>query len=97
MVASILYPTPSSLILVRSSLATSVHSLYQEGARPQTASQYLEVDVGRGPAHAAIVVTPPATSSRDMFLTEQMNMHLVWITGQIFLKPILRFLLEPHL
>lgn len=33
--------------------------------------------------------------SRDIFLTEQMDMHLVWTTGRIFLKPIPRFLLEP--
>ncbi|KAI9660554.1 MAG: hypothetical protein M1821_009906 [Bathelium mastoideum] len=34
--------------------------------------------------------------SRDIFLTEQMDMHLVWTTGRIFLKPIPRFLLEPR-
>lgn len=33
--------------------------------------------------------------SRDIFLTEQMDMHLVWTTGRMFLKPIPRFLLEP--
>lgn len=34
--------------------------------------------------------------SRDIFLTEQMDMHLVWTTGRMFLKPIPRFLLEPR-
>ncbi|KAH7119436.1 hypothetical protein B0J13DRAFT_629578 [Dactylonectria estremocensis] len=33
--------------------------------------------------------------SRDVFVTEQMNMHLVWTTTRIFVKPIPRFLLEP--
>ncbi|OAQ89062.1 FluG domain-containing protein [Purpureocillium lilacinum] len=32
---------------------------------------------------------------RGIFVTERMDMHLVWTTGQIFLKPIPRFLLEP--
>ena len=34
--------------------------------------------------------------SRDIFVTERMDMHLVWTTGRIFLKPIPRFLLEPR-
>ena len=34
--------------------------------------------------------------SRDIFITEEMDMHLVWTTGRIFLKPIPRFLLEPN-
>lgn len=34
---------------------------------------------------------------REIFVTEQMDMHLVWTTGRIFLKPIPRFLLEPRL
>ncbi|KAH7190488.1 hypothetical protein DER44DRAFT_844768 [Fusarium oxysporum] len=33
--------------------------------------------------------------SREIFITEQMDMHLVWTTGRIFIKPIPRFLLEP--
>ncbi|TGJ83467.1 hypothetical protein E0Z10_g5316 [Xylaria hypoxylon] len=33
---------------------------------------------------------------REIFVTEQMDMHLVWTTGRMFLKPIPRFLLEPH-
>jgi hypothetical protein len=33
---------------------------------------------------------------REIFVTEQMDMHLVWTTGRIFLKPIPRFLLEPR-
>ncbi|KAH8816663.1 hypothetical protein F5884DRAFT_818635 [Xylogone sp. PMI_703] len=33
---------------------------------------------------------------RGIFITEQMDMHLVWTTGQIYLKPIPRFLLEPN-
>ena len=33
---------------------------------------------------------------REIFLTEQMDMHLVWTTGRIFLKPIPRFLLKPR-
>ncbi|KAM3554896.1 hypothetical protein ARSEF4850_006247 [Beauveria asiatica] len=32
---------------------------------------------------------------REIFVTEQMDMHLVWTTGRMFLKPIPRFLLEP--
>ncbi|KAL3952384.1 hypothetical protein ACCO45_012327 [Purpureocillium lilacinum] len=32
---------------------------------------------------------------RGIFVTERMDMHLVWTTGQMFLKPIPRFLLEP--
>ncbi|OQD68822.1 hypothetical protein PENDEC_c030G01277 [Penicillium decumbens] len=34
--------------------------------------------------------------SREILVTEQMDMHLVWTTGRIFLKPVPRFLLEPH-
>jgi hypothetical protein len=34
--------------------------------------------------------------AREIFVTEQMDMHLVWTTGRIFLKPIPRFLLEPY-
>ncbi|EXL99213.1 hypothetical protein NOF04DRAFT_5796 [Fusarium oxysporum II5] len=33
--------------------------------------------------------------SREIFITEQMDMHLVWTTGRVFIKPIPRFLLEP--
>lgn len=33
--------------------------------------------------------------SREIFITEKMDMHLVWTGGRIFLKPIPRFLLEP--
>ncbi|KAH7461586.1 hypothetical protein FOMA001_g19117 [Fusarium oxysporum f. sp. matthiolae] len=33
--------------------------------------------------------------SREIFITEQMDMHLVWTTGRVFVKPIPRFLLEP--
>lgn len=32
---------------------------------------------------------------REILVTEQMDMHLVWTTDRIFLKPIPRFLLEP--
>ncbi|EJP61156.1 uncharacterized protein BBA_09902 [Beauveria bassiana ARSEF 2860] len=32
---------------------------------------------------------------REIFVTEQMDMHLVWTTGRMFLKPVPRFLLEP--
>ncbi|KAF4244033.1 hypothetical protein CNMCM8980_010369 [Aspergillus fumigatiaffinis] len=32
---------------------------------------------------------------REIFITERMDMHLVWTRGRIFLKPIPRFLLEP--
>ncbi|KAM3497642.1 hypothetical protein MY10362_009013 [Beauveria mimosiformis] len=31
---------------------------------------------------------------RKIFVTEQMDMHLLWTTGRMFLKPIPRFLLE---
>ncbi|PYI26037.1 hypothetical protein BP00DRAFT_461348 [Aspergillus indologenus CBS 114.80] len=34
--------------------------------------------------------------NREIFITEQMDMHLVWTAGRIFLKPIPRFLLEPN-
>lgn len=33
--------------------------------------------------------------SREVVVTEQMDMHLVWSTGRIFFKPIPRFLIEP--
>ncbi|KAJ4158524.1 uncharacterized protein LMH87_009047 [Akanthomyces muscarius] len=32
---------------------------------------------------------------REIIITERMDMHLVWTTGRMFLKPIPRFLLEP--
>ncbi|KFH44891.1 hypothetical protein ACRE_043120 [Hapsidospora chrysogenum ATCC 11550] len=32
---------------------------------------------------------------REIVLTEQMDMHLVWRAGKMFLKPVPRFLLEP--
>ncbi|KAH7113587.1 hypothetical protein EDB81DRAFT_848696 [Dactylonectria macrodidyma] len=32
---------------------------------------------------------------REIFVTERMDMHLVWTTGRMLLKPIPRFLLEP--
>ncbi|KAH7215367.1 hypothetical protein DER44DRAFT_158222 [Fusarium oxysporum] len=34
--------------------------------------------------------------SRDILIAEWMDMHLVWTTGRIFIKPIPRFLLEPR-
>ncbi|KAK5637202.1 hypothetical protein RRF57_012914 [Xylaria bambusicola] len=37
-----------------------------------------------------------ALLSRGIFITEQMDMHLVWTTGRMFLKPVPRFLLEPR-
>ncbi|KAH7160537.1 hypothetical protein B0J13DRAFT_617299 [Dactylonectria estremocensis] len=33
--------------------------------------------------------------SREIFITERMDMHLVWTMDRMFLKPIPRFLLEP--
>ncbi|KAL2364358.1 hypothetical protein RJZ56_002705 [Blastomyces dermatitidis] len=33
---------------------------------------------------------------REILVTEQMDMHLVWTEGRVYLKPIPRFLLEPH-
>ncbi|OIW22655.1 hypothetical protein CONLIGDRAFT_545556, partial [Coniochaeta ligniaria NRRL 30616] len=33
--------------------------------------------------------------SRELFVTEQMDMHLVWTSGRLFLKPVARFLLDP--
>ncbi|KAK4657142.1 hypothetical protein QC762_0042850 [Podospora pseudocomata] len=33
--------------------------------------------------------------SRELFVTEQMDMHLVWTSGRLFVKPIPRFLLDP--
>ncbi|KAJ5767602.1 hypothetical protein N7533_000185 [Penicillium manginii] len=35
--------------------------------------------------------------SRDIFITERMDMHLVWTIGRIFIKPIPRFLLSPDI
>jgi hypothetical protein len=32
--------------------------------------------------------------SREIFVTERLDMHLVWTTGRIFLKPVSCFLLE---
>lgn len=32
---------------------------------------------------------------REVFITERMDMHLVWTKGKLFLKPMPRFLLEP--
>ncbi|KAI0110406.1 hypothetical protein GGR51DRAFT_547660 [Nemania sp. FL0031] len=32
---------------------------------------------------------------REVFLVEQMDLHLVWTSGRMFLKPIPRYLLEP--
>lgn len=46
--------------------------------------------------------TPPralheqALRGRKVQVTERMDMHLVWTTGRIFLKPVPRFLLEPR-
>ncbi|KAK3325842.1 hypothetical protein B0H66DRAFT_140831 [Apodospora peruviana] len=34
--------------------------------------------------------------SRDVFITERMDMHLVWTEGRIFIKPVPRLLLEPR-
>lgn len=34
--------------------------------------------------------------NRDIMVTERMDMHLVWTNGRIFIKPIPRFLVEPH-
>ncbi|GKZ24770.1 hypothetical protein AbraIFM66951_002010 [Aspergillus brasiliensis] len=34
--------------------------------------------------------------SREIFVTERMDMHLVWTTGRMFLKPMPRFLLLPQ-
>ncbi|KAM6513966.1 hypothetical protein FALCPG4_015152 [Fusarium falciforme] len=42
------------------------------------------------PLHHQILV------NREIFITEQMDMHLVWAAGRIFLKPLPRFLLEPQ-
>ena len=33
---------------------------------------------------------------REIFITEQMDMHLVWTAGCMYLKPLPRFLLEPQ-
>jgi hypothetical protein len=33
---------------------------------------------------------------REVFVTEQMDMHLVWTGGRMYLKPLPRFLLEPQ-
>lgn len=34
--------------------------------------------------------------NRDLFIAEQMDMHLVWTEGRIYIKPLPRFLLEPR-
>ena len=44
-----------------------------------------------GPLHYQLLL------GREIFVTEQIDMHLVWTIGRIFLKPIPRFLLEPRL
>ena len=33
---------------------------------------------------------------REILVTEQMDMHLVWTTGRIFIKPVPRFLFDPR-
>jgi hypothetical protein len=33
---------------------------------------------------------------REIVVAERMDMHLVWTTGRIFLKPVPRFLLQPY-
>ena len=33
---------------------------------------------------------------RENFITEQMDMHLVWTAGRMYLKPLPRFILEPQ-
>jgi hypothetical protein len=33
---------------------------------------------------------------REIMVAEQMDMHLVWTTGRIFIKPVPRFLLHPR-
>ncbi|KAK1673680.1 hypothetical protein BDP55DRAFT_695371 [Colletotrichum godetiae] len=34
--------------------------------------------------------------NREIVVTEKLDLHLVWTTGRIFVKPLSRFLLEPH-
>ncbi|PKS10410.1 hypothetical protein jhhlp_002161 [Lomentospora prolificans] len=34
--------------------------------------------------------------SREIVITERMDIHLVWTGGHIYIKPMPRFLLEPH-
>ncbi|GKT81419.1 ankyrin domain protein [Colletotrichum tofieldiae] len=34
--------------------------------------------------------------SREIVITEKLELHLVWTTNRIFIKPLPRFLLEPH-
>ncbi|KAH7141677.1 hypothetical protein EDB81DRAFT_884752 [Dactylonectria macrodidyma] len=52
--------------------------------------------VACGSVHAAASAAPPVLVGRDVIVTEQMDMHLVWTTRRIFLEPIPRFLLEPR-
>ena len=33
--------------------------------------------------------------NRNVLITERMDLHLVWTTGRIFIKPLPRFILEP--
>ncbi|GKT92453.1 ankyrin domain protein [Colletotrichum tofieldiae] len=33
---------------------------------------------------------------REIVITEKLDLHLVWTTNRIFIKPLPRFLLEPH-
>ncbi|KAH6989560.1 hypothetical protein BKA56DRAFT_611817 [Ilyonectria sp. MPI-CAGE-AT-0026] len=58
---------------------TSIHGLLWLAGRPMPPR----------PLHHQLLL------SRDILVTERMDMHLVWTTGRIFLKPIPRFLLEP--
>ncbi|KAL6406192.1 hypothetical protein AUP68_10360 [Ilyonectria robusta] len=58
---------------------TSIHGWLWVAGRPMPPQ----------PLHHQLVV------GREIVITERMDMHLVWTTGRMFLKPLPRFLLEP--
>ncbi|KAI0421868.1 hypothetical protein F5X98DRAFT_225157 [Xylaria grammica] len=45
---------------------------------------------------AAIMADDGSPLGRKILLTEEMDVHLVWTTGRMFLKPIPHFPLEPQ-
>ncbi|KAF4507273.1 hypothetical protein G6O67_005930 [Ophiocordyceps sinensis] len=92
--------------LLPASYRTETHDVAAAG-RHLNASVEQELDLGRlNDIHdwlwAAGRPAPPRPLhrqlmlGRDILVTERMDMHLVWTTGRMFLKPIPRFLLEPR-
>ncbi|KAH8651794.1 hypothetical protein BGZ61DRAFT_487580 [Ilyonectria robusta] len=69
------------------------HGLRRKGARLAPGPVFT-AGLDCGSTHAATSAAPPLLVDRVVIVTERMDMHLVWTTGRIFLKPIPRFLLE---